>query len=174
MRAQQVAIWISIDRPGWPAGGHTAEMMRLVAHLDWTRYSRRRWIISSGDALSEAKALALEKQIGSGQVCLRRRPPATLRRLNLPSHLAVSAAQDSARSPRPPVLPDSTLHDAVFARVLSLAHHPRPAAAPDQLGKQQAPSLCRPRPAKRARQLRPHHRRRLPSPSEQLRRSIPS
>lgn len=55
----------------WPAGGHTAEMMRLVAHLDWTRYSRRRWIISSGDALSQAKALALEKQIGSGQVRVR-------------------------------------------------------------------------------------------------------
>ncbi|BGP54965.1 UDP-N-acetylglucosamine transferase subunit [Rhodotorula sphaerocarpa] len=51
-------------------------MMRLVAHLDWTRYSRRRWIISSGDALSEAKALALEKQIGSGQFQLLKIPRA--------------------------------------------------------------------------------------------------
>ncbi|GAA6058831.1 hypothetical protein JCM10212_002775 [Sporobolomyces blumeae] len=49
------------------SGGHTAEMMRLVAHLDWTRFSRRTWIISSGDQLSETKALELEREIGSGQ-----------------------------------------------------------------------------------------------------------
>lgn len=50
------------------AGGHTAEMMRLVAHLDWRRFSRRTWVISSGDTLSEAKALMLENQIGMGEV----------------------------------------------------------------------------------------------------------
>lgn len=43
-------------------------MMRLVAHLDWRRFSRRTWVISSGDLLSEAKALALEKKIGTGEV----------------------------------------------------------------------------------------------------------
>lgn len=50
------------------AGGHTAEMMRLVAHLDWQRFRRRVWIVSSGDSLSETKALELEKQIGTGEV----------------------------------------------------------------------------------------------------------
>lgn len=49
-------------------GGHTAEMMRLVKGLDWRRYSTRVWIISSGDQLSESKALDLEKQIGTGSV----------------------------------------------------------------------------------------------------------
>ncbi|BGO98617.1 UDP-N-acetylglucosamine transferase subunit [Rhodotorula toruloides] len=58
------------------SGGHTAEMMRLVAHLDWRRFSRRTWIISSGDTLSEAKALALEKQIGTGEFRILRIPRA--------------------------------------------------------------------------------------------------
>ncbi|GAA5966868.1 hypothetical protein JCM3765_004582 [Sporobolomyces pararoseus] len=48
------------------SGGHTAEMMRLVAHLDWKRYCSRTWIISSGDTLSESKALEFEKTIASG------------------------------------------------------------------------------------------------------------
>ena len=43
-------------------------MMRLVAHLDWNRFGRRIWIISSGDTLSETKALAFEKSIGTGEV----------------------------------------------------------------------------------------------------------
>jgi beta-1,4-N-acetylglucosaminyltransferase len=42
--------------------------MRLISGLDWQRYSKRVWIISSGDQLSESKALALEKQIGTGSV----------------------------------------------------------------------------------------------------------
>ncbi|BGO90801.1 hypothetical protein NBRC10512_000136 [Rhodotorula toruloides] len=58
------------------SGGHTAEMMRLVAHLDWRRFSGRTWIISSEDLLSEAKALALEKQIGSGEFRILRIPRA--------------------------------------------------------------------------------------------------
>ncbi|GAA5937212.1 N-acetylglucosaminyldiphosphodolichol N-acetylglucosaminyltransferase anchoring subunit ALG14 [Sporobolomyces koalae] len=49
------------------SGGHTAEMMRLVSHLDWSRYSTRTWIISSGDHLSERKALDFESTIDSGQ-----------------------------------------------------------------------------------------------------------
>ncbi|GAA5987134.1 hypothetical protein JCM10908_001041 [Rhodotorula pacifica] len=58
------------------SGGHTAEMMRLVAHLDWNRFSNRIWIISSGDTLSETKALALEKSIGKGEFRLLRIPRA--------------------------------------------------------------------------------------------------
>ncbi|ORY53389.1 oligosaccharide biosynthesis protein Alg14 like-domain-containing protein [Leucosporidium creatinivorum] len=58
------------------SGGHTAEMMRLVSGLDWQRYSTRVWIISSGDLLSESKALALEKQIGTGSFTLLRIPRA--------------------------------------------------------------------------------------------------
>lgn len=51
-------------------GGHTAEMMRLVAHLDFDkRFQRRVWIISNGDGMSEGKALELERRIGSGEVC---------------------------------------------------------------------------------------------------------
>lgn len=53
---------------GRETGGHTAEMMRLIAHLDWNRYCTRTWIISSGDTLSESKALQFENMIGSGQV----------------------------------------------------------------------------------------------------------
>lgn len=45
-------------------------MMRLLAGVNWTRYSTRTYIISSGDSLSEAKALELEKCIGSGSVRL--------------------------------------------------------------------------------------------------------
>lgn len=44
--------------------------MRLLAGVNWTRYSTRTYIISSGDSLSEAKALELEKCIGSGSVRL--------------------------------------------------------------------------------------------------------
>ncbi|CEQ38717.1 SPOSA6832_00184 [Sporobolomyces salmonicolor] len=58
------------------AGGHTAEMMRVVGHLEWKRFSSRIWIISSGDELSGAKALALEKQIGSGSFRILRIPRA--------------------------------------------------------------------------------------------------
>ncbi|GAA5957646.1 hypothetical protein JCM21900_000779 [Sporobolomyces salmonicolor] len=58
------------------SGGHTAEMMRVVGHLDWKRFSSRIWIISSGDGLSGAKALALEKQIGSGSFRILRIPRA--------------------------------------------------------------------------------------------------
>ncbi|GAA5977791.1 hypothetical protein JCM21900_003991, partial [Sporobolomyces salmonicolor] len=58
------------------SGGHTAEMLRLVGHLDWKRFSSRIWIISSGDGLSEAKVLALEKQIGSGSFRILRIPRA--------------------------------------------------------------------------------------------------
>ncbi|BGP15147.1 hypothetical protein JCM10213_005392 [Rhodosporidiobolus nylandii] len=59
------------------SGGHTAEMMRLVAHLDFARrFTRRVWIISSGDGLSEAKALELERRIGSGEFRILRIPRA--------------------------------------------------------------------------------------------------
>jgi beta-1,4-N-acetylglucosaminyltransferase len=47
-------------------------MMRLVAHLDFERrFTKRVWIISSGDGMSEGKALELEKRIGGGEVSLR-------------------------------------------------------------------------------------------------------
>ncbi|KAI5475889.1 beta-1,4-N-acetylglucosaminyltransferase, glycosyltransferase family 1 protein [Pseudohyphozyma bogoriensis] len=43
------------------SGGHTAEMMRLLKGVDPSRYSHRIYLISSGDTLSELKALQLEK-----------------------------------------------------------------------------------------------------------------
>ncbi|GAA5884395.1 hypothetical protein JCM16303_003668 [Sporobolomyces ruberrimus] len=59
------------------SGGHTAEMMRLIAHLDWERYSTRTWIISSGDTLSESKVLSFEKDtIGNGSFRIMRIPRA--------------------------------------------------------------------------------------------------
>ncbi|TKA57698.1 hypothetical protein B0A53_00847 [Rhodotorula sp. CCFEE 5036] len=91
LRAAQVIVKTHSDRRAPPhrqksdeatlavflgSGGHTAEMMRLVAHLDWKRFSRRVWIISSGDALSETKALAFEKSIGAGEFRLLRIPRA--------------------------------------------------------------------------------------------------
>lgn len=49
-------------------GGHTAEMMRLLGGVDFERYNSRVYFVSSGDQLSEAKALELERRIGSGDV----------------------------------------------------------------------------------------------------------
>lgn len=55
---------------GWGvSGGHTAEMMRILDGVDFERYSTRIYLISSGDLLSETKALSLEKKIDSGSVC---------------------------------------------------------------------------------------------------------
>ena len=42
------------------SGGHTAEMLRLVEHLNFNKYTQRVYIISSGDSLSEGKAQAFE------------------------------------------------------------------------------------------------------------------
>ncbi|GAA5844843.1 hypothetical protein JCM5353_006405 [Sporobolomyces roseus] len=58
------------------SGGHTAEMMRLVSNLDWNRFTSRTWIISSGDQLSESKALELEEEIGSGHFRILKIPRA--------------------------------------------------------------------------------------------------
>ncbi|KAK4055501.1 UDP-N-acetylglucosamine transferase subunit [Microbotryomycetes sp. JL201] len=41
-------------------------MLRLARAIHWQRYSTRRYIISSGDALSRQKALELEREIGTG------------------------------------------------------------------------------------------------------------
>ena len=42
------------------SGGHTAEMLRLIEHLDFNKYQRRIYVVSSGDTLSEGKARAFE------------------------------------------------------------------------------------------------------------------
>jgi beta-1,4-N-acetylglucosaminyltransferase len=42
------------------SGGHTAEMLRLLQSLNFDKYTRRTYIISSGDTLSESKARHLE------------------------------------------------------------------------------------------------------------------
>lgn len=43
-------------------------MMRIVAHLDWNRYSQRTWIVSDRDEISRTRALEFERSIGSGRV----------------------------------------------------------------------------------------------------------
>lgn len=43
-------------------------MMRLLGGIDFERYNSRVYFVSSGDQLSEAKALELEQRIGSGDV----------------------------------------------------------------------------------------------------------
>ncbi|KAM0745645.1 oligosaccharide biosynthesis protein Alg14 like protein [Meredithblackwellia eburnea MCA 4105] len=58
------------------SGGHTAEMIRILAGVDWQRYSVRTYLISSGDSLSEHKALELEKSIQSGSFTILRIPRA--------------------------------------------------------------------------------------------------
>jgi hypothetical protein len=50
-------------------GGHTAEMMRLVAQLDFDRYTPRTYLVSSGDHLSVGKARELELRSGSEVRC---------------------------------------------------------------------------------------------------------
>jgi hypothetical protein len=42
-------------------GGHTSEALQLLSSLDFTRYTPRRYIISSGDHLSAQKAAMLEQ-----------------------------------------------------------------------------------------------------------------
>ena len=42
------------------SGGHTAEMLRLIQHLDFNKYQRRIYVVSSGDTLSEGKARTFE------------------------------------------------------------------------------------------------------------------
>jgi len=46
------------------SGGHTAEMLRLIENLDFKKYTRRLYVISSGDILSESKARAFEARKG--------------------------------------------------------------------------------------------------------------
>ncbi|KAF7782595.1 hypothetical protein Agabi119p4_1971 [Agaricus bisporus var. burnettii] len=43
------------------SGGHTSEALQLLSSLDFTRYTPRRYIISSGDHLSAQKAAMLER-----------------------------------------------------------------------------------------------------------------
>ena len=42
------------------SGGHTAEMIRLIEPLNFDKYTRRVYVVSSGDTLSEGKARAFE------------------------------------------------------------------------------------------------------------------
>ena len=42
------------------AGGHTAEMLTLTAHLDKQRYSPRCYVVAATDRMGEAKANAVE------------------------------------------------------------------------------------------------------------------
>ncbi|GAA5970633.1 hypothetical protein JCM11641_007377 [Rhodosporidiobolus odoratus] len=59
------------------SGGHTAEMLRLVAHLDFeNKFKRRVWMVQNGDRMSGEKALAMEKRIGGGEFRILRIPRA--------------------------------------------------------------------------------------------------
>jgi hypothetical protein len=53
------------------SGGHTAEMLRLIEPLDFDKYTRRVYVVSSGDTLSEGKAQEFEswKKAGNMKVC---------------------------------------------------------------------------------------------------------
>lgn len=124
-------------------------MMRLVEGVDWTRYSRRIYIVSSGDTLSESKALALEQRISSGSV----RSPLPSQHLTDPS--PVLLPPNPSRSPRPPILPHLPLHDPLFPLLLFLLHL-SPTPLPPRTG------LCRPHPPQRTRKLRPHRPLLLP------------
>lgn len=47
------------------SGGHTAEMLRLLEPLDFrNKYSRRVYVVSSGDTLGEGKAREFEARKG--------------------------------------------------------------------------------------------------------------
>ena len=49
----------SLCRPR-QAGGHTAEMLTLTAHLDKQRYTPRCYVVAASDRMGEAKANAVE------------------------------------------------------------------------------------------------------------------
>ena len=44
------------------AGGHTAEMLELVGHLDRAKYTPRTYVVASTDKLGTQKALTAEKE----------------------------------------------------------------------------------------------------------------
>jgi len=46
------------------SGGHTAEMLRLLDSLNFAKYTHRRYVVSSGDTLSEGKARHFEQTKG--------------------------------------------------------------------------------------------------------------
>lgn len=125
-------------------GGHTAEMLRLVSGLDWRRYSKRTWIISSGDQLSESKALELEKKIGSGSVSGA--PSERLESADLGVRFAVHRRSHSPGSSSTPILPHFALHYSLLFRLLFMAHHSRTSVG-------SAPNLRRPDPLERPGQL---------------------
>ena len=43
------------------AGGHTAEMLELVGHLDRAKYTPRTYVVASTDKMGTQKALTAEK-----------------------------------------------------------------------------------------------------------------
>lgn len=154
------------------AGGHTAEMMRLLDSLPLSRqFSRRTYLIAAGDSLSLQKALALEQTIGSGSVS----SPLTsgLARVRLltpsPSRLRhpVRGAPHPARALRPPVLPHLPLHHPALPCVLPLARCPGTAPAPSRSEGRSA-SASGPSPAERTWQLRANRARGLPAKGQPI------
>ncbi|GJE95471.1 glycosyltransferase family 1 protein [Phanerochaete sordida] len=56
------------------SGGHTSEALALLAGLDFARYTPRTYVLSSGDALSAKKAIALEAAKASPAGSSRKSP----------------------------------------------------------------------------------------------------
>eukprot|EP00891_Asterochloris_glomerata_P008949 jgi/Astpho2/8949/fgenesh1_pm.00133_%23_13_t len=50
------------------SGGHTAEMLALVAHMDKQRYSPRCYVVSRTDAMGAHKALTAEQDFASSSL----------------------------------------------------------------------------------------------------------
>ena len=48
------------------SGGHTAEMMQLLRSMEWEDHVVRCYVVAETDTLSEDKALAFERMLGSG------------------------------------------------------------------------------------------------------------
>jgi hypothetical protein len=75
-----------------PAGGHTAEMLKLLDSIDKSKYSRRCYVVAATDKMSGGKAVAKEQswQTSPKVGALGPRPPSAWRQLALAQSIRCS------------------------------------------------------------------------------------
>lgn len=78
------------------AGGHTAEMIRLLATLDFDRYHPRIYLVSSGDAFSNGQAQAIERAKAKTSTELSETRLYVMPKDDFPSYAAASLSCASA------------------------------------------------------------------------------
>jgi hypothetical protein len=141
-RARIRRVALSGFRRAWitlTTGGHTAEMIRLLAALDFAHYRPRLYLVSSGDAHSARLAQQLERHVGSREEDVRMGPPPP-RVSGQPKVAPVRHCRSAPRPPRPAAALD-----------YALVGFPESDCLPPPL----APAFRRRRSHERSRDLRP-------------------